>query len=242
MAADIIGLNKILKNVGKYDFLKIKVSKGGDVVFIDRARQGEGPGDILDRFAQWAADFIEETNFKEYTIELSGNDDNDPDKRLNPFLKMKVQFNATPEALGAFKAPGLQNGAAGISPREYAELAAENARLAAQLEHLEEKILQDQDDDEEEAAEAEQPATLGNVVTSLLMKHGDKIAEGLFLKLFSSPSPSPVTLAGTHTGTETLEEFRRIHPDIDDDLRRLLKLAQDNPGLFQMLIQQLRAL
>jgi hypothetical protein len=41
---------------------------------------------------------------------------------------------------------------------------------------------------------------------------------------------------------ELIIEFKKINPNIENDLAKLLKVAQEKPSLFKMLIENLRAM
>jgi hypothetical protein len=57
-----------------------------------------------------------------------------------------------------------------------------------------------------------------------------------------APKTSAVSAGIGSNIDEIISEFKTINPDIESDLYKLLQIAKTKPQLFNMLIQQLRAM
>ena len=243
MAAEIVGIDKILSYLNKYEFQKIKLSRGTEPIYLKRAAENENKDTLINDFENWVYEFITPDNFKEYKLELFGTYKTEPNAKLSPVIKVAVAFNnkaaAAGEIIGAYNAPKNSNP---IDVDKYVTVAVENATLKAQLEQLEQKLddlLEEQDEDNEEVGAVE-PQTIGQAINGVLISKLDTIVDvvltGLMTK-FSTPSAPAIN--GVED-SDVLNEFKKIHPDIEQDLARLLKLAQTKPDFFKMLIMQLR--
>jgi len=241
---DIIGLDKIVSYMGQFDFKKIKLSKGTDVVFVKRVSETETQADLVNAFQSWVDDFVEPNNNQQYKLELMGSYSPDPQARLTPVVKVSVAFytkDAThlPGVTGNQRQSNLPSE---ISIDKYVSLATENAKLEAQLERLEEKmdeLLADDEDDEN--VDVGTPQTLGEAVNSALIGKLDTIVDVVLAMLMQNNNPgSQPQIAGVTDFEMTMGEFRKNHPDIDADIIRLYKLSKMNPGLFDGLVKQLR--
>jgi hypothetical protein len=115
--------------------------------------------------------------------------------------------------------------------------------LKAQLERLEEKLdemLSDEDDDDDEVGTVE-PETIGQALNRALIGKLDTIVDVVLTRL-AMPAMAAQSYPINGVETDTLTEFRTIHPEIDEDLKRLLILAQTQPEFFKMLITNLRGM
>jgi len=244
MAAEIVGIDKILSYLNKYEFQKIKLSRGTEPIYLKRAAENENKDTLINDFENWVYEFITPDNFKEYKLELFGTYKTEPNAKLSPVIKVAVAFNnkaaAAGEIIGAYNAPKTNP----IDVDKYVTVAVENATLKAQLEQLEQKLddlLEEQDENEEVGAV--EPQTIGQALNGVLLSKLDTIVDvvlaGLATK-FTGANTAPA-INGVED-SDVLSEFKKIHPDIEQDLARLLKLAQTKPDFFKMLIMQLRNL
>jgi hypothetical protein len=242
MSAEIVGIDKIVKYISKFDFKKIKLSKGTDTVYIRRTKDGESQNDLIADFTDWADEFITPNNFRDYKIELFGSYSDDPNAKLSPVVKSTVAFNERQAVAGDhFVAKsGHQLNGQSIDVDKYVTVATENATLRAQLERLEEKMDEMlEDDDESDDVGSVQPETIGQALNAALISKLDTIIDAVIMRfaLPNNPTTPNVAINGVD---DVLTEFREIHPDIDSDLARLLTLAKTKPDFFKMLIVQLR--
>jgi hypothetical protein len=119
---------------------------------------------------------------------------------------------------------------------ENANLKNKNEQLSARLTDLENRIdnLDDEVDDDEQPV-----GMLGALETAVQDKLPQLI--DVFIGMLSPKLPTMQTGIGSNID-EIITEFRSINPDIESDLLKLLQLAKTKPQLFNMLIQQLRAM
>lgn len=244
MASEIVGKDKIIKYMDKFDFQKIKLSRGTETIYIRRIKDGENQSDLIQDFNDWVDDFIESNNFKEYKLELFGSYSKEPDAKLSPIVKTAISFHSKPGmGDGMVSRPSHTTGP--IDVDKYVALATENATLKSQLERMEEKmdeILDDSDDDDVVG----EPQTLGAAMNATLMQKLPAIVDLIIIKLMGGQSDQSMIPANGINGIDEssfdamMIEFRSIHPEIDDDLYRLLQLAKTQPDFFKMLIVQLR--
>lgn len=247
MSAEIIGIEKIVKYISKYDFKKIKLSKATEVIYIKRTKEGETQSDLIADFTDFCDEFIQPNNIKDYKLELFGSYNEDPNAKLSPVIKATVAFYERSAVAGDNYSQrsnhGNNNNSQPIDVDKYVAVATENATLKAQLERLEEKLdefLNDEEDNDEEVGTVE-PETIGQALNRSLISKLDTIVDVVLTRL-AMPTMAPqqsYPINGVETG-DTLTEFRILHPEIDEDLRLLLVLAKTQPDFFKMLILQLR--
>jgi len=142
---------------------------------------------------------------------------------------------------GAYHKQG-NNQSNNMDTDKYIAVAVENATLKAQIDRLEEKMdeLLAEDEDEEVGA-AVQPTFTEAINTALIGKL-DTIVEvvlGMLTKQ-NAPAAGNFAINGIPETDELLIEFRKIHPEIDEDIVRFYKLATTQPQFFTMVIQNLR--
>lgn len=247
MSAEIIGLDKIVKYISKYDFRKIKLSKGSEVIYIKRTKENETQTDLIEDFTEFCDEFIAANNIKDYKLELFGSYNEDPNAKLSPVVKATVAFHERAAVAGDhYSQRSNNNNAANNQPIDvdkYVAVATENATLRAQLERLEEKldemIADDDDDDEDEPVGSTEPETIGQALNRALISKLDTVVDVVLARL-AMPSAPQHSYPINGIETDVLTDFRAIHPDIDEDLKRLLTLAQTQPEFFKMLIVNLR--
>jgi hypothetical protein len=241
MAAEIIGLDKIVKYMDRFDFQKIKLSKGSEVIYLKRIKEGETQADLVNDFTAWVDDFIEDNNFRDYKLELLGSYNTDPSAKLSPVVKVVVAFHhreaATTAGFTKHSTPASQP----IDVNSYVAVATENATLKAQLARMEEKMdeLMYEDDEDEDEVGAPAPTTFTEAINNALIGKIDTIVDVVLGMIAKQNMPQNTGIAGIDS-SDILDEFKMIHPEIEDDLARLLKLAKTQPDFFKMLIGQLR--
>lgn len=255
MAAEVITTDKVLKLLSNYDFLKIRLLRGSDAVYLDQVKPGDTAADLQNRFADWIADFIMDDNFKEYKLELYGNAESDPAGKKTLFLKTTIQFNPTPgQLVKASAAPviGSASRDEGFTAKEYIELAREKAILEAKCETLENKYLDLEDEIQElrEQVEAggdpEQPKTMGEVMNAALMQNADKIIGVLVDKLmgnsnnFALAGLEPVVPADTKY--QVYDSMCAIEPNFPDHLAMLYQLRKNDPIVYNIALAKLKNL
>jgi hypothetical protein len=126
---------------------------------------------------------------------------------------------------------------------KYIAVATENATLKAQIDRLEEKMdeLLSEEEDDDEVGAAVQP-TFTEAINGALIGKIDTIVDvvlGMLTKQ-NSPVAGNFAINGIPETDELLVEFRKIHPEIDEDIVRFYKLATTQPQFFTMVIQNLR--
>lgn len=245
MAAEIVGIDKIISYLNKYDFQKIKLSRGTEPIYLKRATENESKEVLIADFENWVDEFITPENFKDYKLELFGTYKTEPNAKLSPVIKVTVAFNSKAAVAGdiSFNHSNRSNNNAPIDVDKYVTVAVENATLKAQLEKLEEKLdelLDDDDDDVEEVGGVEAPETIGQALNQALIGKIDTIVDVVLSSIASNFMKSPAPAINGVDDNDVLTEFKAIHPEIENDLRLLLKLAKTKPDFFKMLIMQLR--
>jgi hypothetical protein len=246
MSAEIIGLDKIVKYISKYDFRKIKLSKGTETIYIKRTKDNETQNDLIEDFTEFCDEFIAPNNSKEYKLELFGSYNEDSKAKLSPVIKATVAFYERVAVAGDhYLQRSNNNNAANNQPIDvdkYVQVATENATLRAQLERMEEKLdemISDEDDEDEEPIGVAEPETIGAALNRALISKLDTVVDVILARL-AMPNVSQQAYPINGIETDVLSDFRAIHPEIDDDLKRLFKLAQTQPEFFKMLIVNLR--
>lgn len=246
MSAEIIGIDKIVKYISKYDFRKIKLSKGSEVIYIKRTKENETQTDLIEDFTEFCDEFIAPNNIKDYKLELFGSYNEDPNAKLSPVVKATVAFNARAAVAGEYTPRNNSNVAGNnnqpIDVDKYVAVATENATLRAQLERLEEKLdemIADDEDDDDEPVGSTEPETIGAALNRALISKLDTVVDVVLARL-AMPSAPQHSYPINGIETDVLNDFRAIHPDIDEDLKRLLTLAKTQPEFFKMLIVNLR--
>jgi hypothetical protein len=243
MAAEIVGIEKINKYISKFDFQKIKLSRGSETLYIRKCKESETQTDLIEDFNEWITDFIEDNNFRDYKLELFGTYSTDINSKLSPVVKVVVAFHHREVATtaGAFYNKENNNTKNTMDVEKYIAVATENATLKAQIDRLEEKMdeLLTEDEDDEVGSPA-QP-TFTEAINSALIGKLDTIVD-VVLGMLSKQNTAAGNFAinGIPETDELLIEFRKIHPEIDQDIVRFYKLATEQPAFFSMVIQNLR--
>jgi hypothetical protein len=241
MSAEIIGIDKIVKYINKYDFQKIKLSKGSEVVYVKRSKENENQQTLIDDFTDFCDEFIAANNYRDYKLELFGSYNENPNAKLSPVIKATVAFHEKAAVTGEQIHRGHNYAPQPIDVDKYVMVATENATLKAQLERLEEKLdeMLADDDDDDPVGSMDEPETIGQALNRALISKLDTVVDVVLARL-AMPSVPQQAFPINGVDSDTLNEFRTIHPEIDNDLKRLLVLAQTQPDFFKMLIVQLR--
>jgi hypothetical protein len=246
MAAEIVGIEKINKYISRFDFQKIKLSKGSETLYIKKSKENETKEDLIEDFNEFVIDNIDDNNFRDYKLELFGTYATDPNAKLSPVVKVAVAFHNRDVAAttGAFIKRENNPISNPMDVEKYIAVATENATLKAQIDRLEEKLdelISDDDDDEDEVG-ATQPQTITEAINGALIGKIDTIVDvvlGMLAKP-NTPASGSYAINGIAETDNLLIEFRKVHPEIDDDIARFYKLATEQPQFFTMVIQQLR--
>jgi len=250
MAAEIISIDKILRLLEKYDFLKIRLLRASDAIYLDQVRPGETASELQTRFAEWINEFITEDNFKEYKLELYGNSEGDPNGKKTLFLKTTIQFNPTPGALIKTGAPsmGVMPKDEGFTPREYIELAREKAILEAKCSQLEDRICELEDELEElrenQPTEENKPQGIGEVMNSALMANANKIIGVLCDKLLGGVSMAVAGVPPINDNDKYIlfDEMCNIEPNFVEHLQMLYNLRKNSPFVYSMALEKLKSM
>jgi hypothetical protein len=244
MAAEIVGIEKINKYISKFDFKKIKLSKGSETIYIHVCKENETKEDLIEDFNEFVIDTIEENNFRDYKLELFGTYSTETNAKLSPVVKVAVAFHHRDVAAttGAFYKKENNQISNTMDVEKYIAVATENATLKAQIDRLEEKMDELLADDEDEEVGAAVQPTFTEAINGALIGKIDTIVDvvlGMLTKQ-NAPAAGNFAINGIPETDDLLIEFRKIHPKIDEDIVRFYKLATTQPQFFTMVIQNLR--
>jgi hypothetical protein len=247
MSAEIIGTGKIFKYIDRYEFKKIKLSRGTEPVYLKRATDSDSKESLIADFADWVDEFIDSDNYKDYKLELFGTYSTSPDAKLSPVVKVTVAFNSKATVTGATEIAQQKTPAPSMDVNKYVDMAVELATVRAQNERLEEKLdelLEELDAPDEVGTTA--PKNIGEAVQEAIIGKADRIIDALLIYFANSGNNKPTvqSYAPAINGIDSpvLDEFKQVYPDIEEDLKRLLILAKTKPDFFKMLITQLRSI
>lgn len=248
MAAEIIGIDRIDKYSQKYEYKKIKLMNGNNIVYQRRLRDGESQDDLFADFREFVDENILPNNFRDYKFELMGSRNPEPDAKLNTIVKTIVAFNERP-SLASNLGNSQNTGSNSISLQSHIALVEENAKLRSEIVLLENQIdelLAASEEEEEKEEIGSTPETIGQAVNQSLMgKIPQLIDIGLAMLANMAMKGQPAQTTALNGIPETdalLEEFRKINPSIDEDLKKLYVLAQTQPDFFNMMLNQLRTM
>lgn len=250
MAAELIGINRILNYLDDYEFRRLLIQRGANNIHDWRIKHGENKNILVEKLADWL-ESQPDNNYKEYKIRVFGTYSENPEAKLTEFLNTTFQVYPKPETMvpnytrpATTGATGINGGA--IDVDKYVNVATENATLRAELARMEEKLdeLINQDEDDETASN--EPETIGAALNVAIMQKLPLIIDTLLIRLAGGAVEAATQTApgiGSVDPTPSiLEEFKKIHPDIEEDLKRLYILATKQPEFFKMLIQNLRGM
>lgn len=234
MAAEFIGLESIRQNLERFNFDAIGVYDKKLEKFKKVANEGETEEDLILSFEEWADRMLQSNpvNFKTYSIQLY--DMPEGAKKLRGTISFTFALMNPIASTKETKITGDY-----ITKREM-ELALENQSLRFQIEQIQNRLNQmDLEDDEDD--EDYENDTMGSVKDAVMGKL-PQLIDVVLNNLLQPKTNQPMAMAGVNDINEIITEFKTINPDIEADLQKLLNLAKTNPQLFNMLINQLRAM
>jgi len=237
MPAEFVGLQNIIKNLERYEFDGIAVFRGKEEPFRRYAQEGDSTENLINAFECWANDMLDSNsnNYQIYKVQLYEYPEG-AKKRLGT-VSFSFQLQATPANNPFTKKDNNNNMGSDVVHKDTMLLAIENERLKNTLERLEDRLNDLENEEEEEEA----PVSMLGAVEQALQ---DKLPQLIDLAIgFLTPKNNinmPVSLGSNID--EIISEFRVINPNIESDLFKLLSLAKTNKPLFDMLINQLRAM
>lgn len=238
MAAEFIGIDAINLNLEKFNFDALGVYDKKLEKFKRIISEGESEDDLILAFNDWCERMLASNpmNFKTYSLQLYEM----PEGAKK--LKGTISFTfALKEPITQQKTDKSMQVTGDYITKKELELALANQRLEFENSLLQKKLqdielLEDEDEDEDE----EQPTVVGAMQEALIGKLPQLI--DLAMLSFASNGKNAPAMAGVEDITETINEFKQINPEIENDLKKLLNLAKNNPTLFNMLITQLRSM
>ena len=242
MAATIVGIDKIINYIkDSEDFNKLILTCKKETIYNKSSNSFESKEDLIEDFNDRMLDFIEENNFRDHNLELR-NYEQDSKTKYSKVNNVVVAFHNREVATTTLAYKQGNNQPNNMEVDKYIAVAVENATLKAQINRLEEKMdeLLFEDEDEEVGA-AVQPTFTEAINTALIGKL-DTIVEvvlGMLTKQ-NAPAAGNFAINGIPETDELLIEFRKVHPEIDEDIVRFYKLATTQPQFFTMVIQNLR--
>jgi hypothetical protein len=234
MAAEFIGLESIRQNLERFNFDAIGVYDKKLEKFKKVANEGETEEDLILSFEEWADRMLQSNpvNFKTYSIQLY--DMPEGAKKLRGTISFTFALMNPIASTKETKITGDY-----ITKREM-QLALENQSLRFQIEQIQNRLNQmDLEDDEDD--EDYENDTMGSVKDAVMGKL-PQLIDVVLNNLLQPKTNQPMAMAGVNDINEIITEFKTINPDIEADLQKLLNLAKTNPQLFNMLINQLRAM
>lgn len=237
--AEFIGIDAINENLRDFQFDAIGVYQGKLEKFKRTSNEDETEEDLIKYFNQWCERMAASNpmNFQVYSIQLY--DLPDGGKKLIGTSSFTFQLTDKPAKQvgsdGVVKQDGL------ITKKEL-ELALENQRLEFEK-HLLEKELEDNFDDDDIDDDSNGVGMIGALQQTVMQKLPDLI-DILIMQMKPQTQPQTQTIrSGIGSNIdEIITEFRKINPNIESDLQKLLNLAKTKPDLFKMLIGQLRSM
>lgn len=242
--ADIIGIDSLRKNLKKYSFFKIKILRSSETLHYEYIKNDEvTQSDLMDRVEDFFSDLLETqpNNSKEYTVMLYGNDDNDYSKKSSkPFVQFKFQLMQKDNTFAPAKP--VNN-----LPNDYIDLIKENEQLKAQMlrqnEMIEDLTSEDFEEEEEAVGMTEQEQLIGAIKDAVMPRLPQIIDY-----LLGNNKPATV-INGIEEKEEVSKNFNSVINELKkhdmhllSDLYILLRLAESNPQMFNLLITQLRTM
>lgn len=232
--AEFIGIDAINENLKDFQFDAIGVYQGKLEKFKRTSNEDETEEDLIKYFNQWCERMVASNpmNFQVYAVQLY--DLPDGGKKLMGTSSFTFQLTDKPVKQVSGESDVKNNGS--ISKREL-ELALENQRLEFEKHLLEKELEDDFDDDDNEDNNI---GMIGALQQTVMQKLPDLID---ILIMQMKPQSTQTIQSGIGGSIdEVITEFRKINPNIESDLQKLLNLAKTKPDLFKMLIGQLRSM
>lgn len=244
MPAEFVGIKNITKNLNRFEFNGLAVFRGKEEPFRRYAEEGEEKEDIIEAFVNWCEDMVENnpSNFAIYKVQLYDFPHGAKKRRgTNSFSFQLVETPAN-NPFSKNKETNVMNG--DYVHKDTMLLAIENANLKNKNEQLESRLTDLENRfNEEEEIEEEEAAPVG-MIGALEAAVQDKLPQliDVVLGMLTQPKTSSISTGIGSNIDEIISEFKVINPDIESDLFKLLQIAKTKPQLFNMLIQQLRAM
>ena len=236
--AEFIGIDAINSNLENLNFDAIGVYQGKLEKFKKIATDDAEEEDLILAFNQWADRMLQSNpiNSQLYAIQLyefpkEGGKNLRGTTSFTFMLCDKVKQN--------IQAPAISNNNF-ISQKEL-NLALENQRLAFENSLLQKQIEEEEDLEEDEPEEIGAIGQIQNAVMAKLPQLIDMLIAG-FLTQSNNNTQSNMNLGIGSNIDDLIIEFKKINPNIETDLAKLLKVAKEKPTLFKMLIENLRAM
>ena len=238
--AEFIGLDAINENLRDFRFDAIGVFQGKFEKFKRSSIDGENEEDLIESFNVWANRMIASNpnNAQVYAIQLYDMPESGK--------KLQGTSSFTFKLTDKLSSPVSESKVSGefISKSEHnriLELEREKNRLEFENDRLERELMTKIEEAEEEEEEEEE-GMIGAVQNAVINRLPQLI--DIMIMQYLKPTQAqqqPVPSIGSNVD-EIISEFRKINPDIESDLAKLLQLAQTKPDLFKILINQLRAM
>ena len=237
--AEFIGMDAINENLASFKFDGIGVFQGKFEKFKRMAVDGESEEDLIEHFNAWADRMLASNpnNAQCYAIQLYDLPEGGKKAQgTTSFTFCFINPEQTKMAIkGTTEEKPTRDGY--VSKREL-EQALEIQRLEFEK-HLLEKELAEEDDEELE----EEPVGVVGAIQNTVMDKLPQIMDLVLANLFQNKQPQTNIPMGIGSNVdEIISEFRKINPDIESDLLKLLNLAKTKPDLFKLLITQLRSM
>jgi hypothetical protein len=235
--AEFIGLEAINENLENLNFDAIGVYQGKLEKFKTIATDDVDEADLIQSFNQWAERMLKSNplNSELYSIQLY-EAPKDGFKNLKGTTSFTFMLTDRQKQNTNVPAPRNENY---ISQKEL-NLALENQRLAFENTLLQKQLEDEAFDDDEE--EAEPVGALGQIQNSIIAKLPDLIDMLISGFLTQKTQSTNMNLGIGSNIDELIIEFKKINPNIENDLAKLLKVAKEKPSLFKMLIENLRSM
>jgi len=242
--AELVGIEKILTYLNSYEFRRVLIQRGTNNLHDWRIKPGESKQIIIEKFADWLEE-QPENNFKEYKLRVFGSYSENPDAKLTEFLNTTFSVYAKPDQLIAPYQKTPATTGAPMDVEKYVSVAVENARLRAEIDRMEEKLDEIINAEDEEETE-QHPESIGAALNVALMQKLPVLIDALLIRIMGGAAAAATEISpgiGNLDPTPSiLDEFKKIHPEIESDLIRLYNLAIKQPEFFKMLITNLRSM
>jgi hypothetical protein len=246
MPAEFVGVKNILKQLDRFNFDGLAVYRGKDGTppFVRHAEDGESKQNLIDAFIDWCDDLLESnpSNFIIYKMQLYEYPESA--KKRKGIISFSFQLTEQPTTNPFTKKEN--NAMSGdYVHKDTMLLAIENANLKNKNETLESRLsdLENRFNNLDEEDEEEDDAPVG-MIGALEEAVKDKMPMliDVLIGVLTTPKTASINTGIGSNIDEIISEFKTINPDIESDLFKLLQIAKTKPQLFNMLIQQLRAM
>jgi hypothetical protein len=242
--AEFIGIDAINENLENLSFDAIGVYQGKLEKFKKIATDDCEEADLILSFNQWAERMLQSNpiNSQLYSIQLY-EAPKEGGKNLRGTTSFTFMLCDRVKNIASNSTNG--NMANNNVTLKELNLALENQRLAFENTLLQKQLEEDEalEDDEDEPEEIGAIGHIQNAVMAKLPQLIDMLIAGFLTQNNTqSNTQSNMNLGIGSNIDELIIEFKKINPNIENDLAKLLKVAQEKPSLFKMLIENLRAM